>query len=90
MTLNELVDELRDKNVRIFDEGSAFRLQAPNGVLTPQLLEVFTSYQADMLYLVRMGDVRVCPDRSEHRPHWRYSATSRMFVCRACRHEEAA
>jgi len=90
MTLDELVDELRNKYVRIFDEGNAFRLQAPTGVLTPQLLEMFTSYQAELLYLVRMGDVRVCPERSEHRPHWRYSTTSHMFVCRICRHEEAA
>ena len=90
MTLDELVNELRNKNVCVFDEGNAFRLQAPTGVLTPQLLEVFMSYQAELLYLVRMGDVRVCPERSEHRPHWRYSAASRMFVCRICRHEDAA
>ncbi len=90
MTLDELVAELRDKDVRIFDEGNTFRLQAPKGVLTPQLLEVFTSYQAELLYLVRMGDVRVCPERIEHRPHWSYSSSARMFICRACRHEDAA
>jgi TubC N-terminal docking domain len=90
MTLDELVAELRDKDVRIFDEGSTFRLQAPKGVLTPQLLEVFTSYQGELLYLVRMGDVRVCPERTEHRPQWRYSSAARMFICCVCRHEVAA
>lgn len=90
MTLDELVSELRDQNVRIYDEGNAFRLNAPKGVLTPQLLELITSYSPDLLYLLRIGDVRVCPDRWEHRPYWRYSPAAQRFVCCACRQEIAA
>jgi TubC N-terminal docking domain len=90
LTLDELVTKLRDSDVRIFDDDHAFKLQAPKGVLTPQLLEIITSYSADLLYLVRLGDVRVCPARWEHRPQWRYSPAAHAFVCRACRHEEAS
>ena len=90
MTIDELVELLRDQNVRIYDEGNAFRLSAPKGVLTSQLLEVITGYQADLLYLVRLGDVRVCPARAEHRPQWRYAPEARVFVCCACRNEVAA
>jgi TubC N-terminal docking domain len=90
MTLDELITEMRDKDIRIFDDGNAFKLHAPKGILTPQLLEVITAYQGELLYLVRLGDVRVCPARWEHRPQWRYSQLAHKFVCRACRGEEAA
>lgn len=88
MTLDELVAELRARDVQIYDEGDAFRLRAPKGVLTPELLDVVTTYKGELLYLVRMGDVRVCPDREEHRPFWRYIGESRSFVCDACRRKE--
>ncbi len=90
MTFEELITELRDKDVRIYEDNNAFRLQAPRGVLTPQLVEVITSYSADLLYLVRLGDVRVCPAKAEHRPFWRYSSATQVFVCPTCRREEAA
>jgi hypothetical protein len=90
MTFEELITELRDKDVRIYDDGNAFKLQAPKGVLTPKLVEIITSYSADLLYLVRLGDVRVCPARAEHRPLWRYSSMAHAFVCAACRQEETA
>lgn len=90
MTFEELITKLRDDHVQIFDDGSGFRLKAPKGVLTPSLLEVITSYKGELLYLVRMGDVRVCPDRWEHRPHWRYSQLAQSFICCACRQETAA
>ncbi len=90
MTFEQLITELRDKQVRIYDDGNAFKLHAPKGVLTPSLLEVITSYSSDLLYLVRLGDVRVCPDRIEHRPSWRYSSTIHSFICATCRKEEAA
>ena len=90
MTFEQLVMDLRDKQVRIYDDGNAFKLQAPIGVLTPGLLEVITSYSADLLYLVRLGDVRVCPDRIEHRPSWRYSSAAHSFICATCRKEEVA
>jgi len=89
MNFEQLVVELREKNVRVYDEGNAFRLQAPRGVLTAKLLELITSYTGELLYLVRLGDVRVCPARSEHRPMWRYSAATGAFVCAACRHEDS-
>lgn len=90
MTLDELVAELRNREVCIFDDEKSFRLRAPKGIITPQLLEIITSYAAELLYLVRLGDVRVCPSRWEHRPHWRYSAAAQCFVCRVCRHEAQA
>ncbi|GAC1357768.1 MAG: hypothetical protein NVS2B12_04080 [Ktedonobacteraceae bacterium] len=90
MTFEQMVTELRDQKVRIYDEGDAFKLQAPKGVLTPGLLEIIKSYSADLLYLVRMGDVRVCPERVEHRPSWRYSSNAHSFICAACRKDEAA
>ena len=90
MTIDELVIELRNRDVKIFDEGHAFKLNAPQGTITPQLLEVITCYSAELLYLVRIGDVRVCPSRWEHRPHWRYSPSAEIFVCSACRHETNA
>ncbi|MBA2679988.1 MAG: hypothetical protein H0U76_16530 [Ktedonobacteraceae bacterium] len=90
MTFEQLILELRDKQVRIYDDKNAIKLQAPKGVLTPGLLEIITSYSADLLYLVRLGDVRVCPDKIEHRPSWRYSSAARSFVCATCRKEEAA
>ena len=49
-----------------------------------------TYYSADLQYLVRLGDVRVCPARWEHKPVWKYSQQARTFVCRACRKESAA
>lgn len=87
MTLDELVTELRDQHVHLFDDGDAFRLQARKGVLTPQLLEVVTAHSAELLYLIRLGDVRVCPSRWEHRPSWRYSSAAKAFLCCACRKE---
>lgn len=90
MTLDELVGELRSRNVRIFDDEKSFRLRAPKGIITPQLLEIITSYAPELLYLVRLGDVRVCPSRWEHRPHWKYSAAAQSFICCACRHEAEA
>lgn len=87
MTFDELVTELRNKDVHVFDEGSAFRLQAPKGTLTAQILESISSYSAELMYLVRMGDVRLCTARKEHRPSWRYSRGARIFICGACRHE---
>lgn len=90
MTFEELVTNLREKNVRVFEDGSGFKLQAPVGILTPQFLELITSYKGELLYLVRMGDVRVCPDRFQHRPSWRYSPAAQSFVCSECRHEVAA
>jgi hypothetical protein len=90
MTFEELVAELREKNVHVYDEGNSFRLQAPKGVLTPHLLEMVTAYTGELLYLVRLGDVRVCPAKSEHRPVWRYSAAAHAFICGACRNEESA
>ena len=88
MTFEELITELREKNVHVYDEGNSFRLQAPKGILTAQLLELITSYTGELLYLVRLGDVRVCPARSEHRPLWRYSAAAHAFVCGVCRNED--
>ena len=90
MTIDELVIELRDRNVKIFDEGHSFKLNAPKGTITPQLLEVITGYAAELLYLIRIGDVRVCPSRWEHRPQWRYSPSAQIFVCRECRQETSA
>ncbi len=90
MSFEELVVELREKRVHVYDEGNAFRLQAPKGVLTPQLLEIITSYTGELLYLIRLGDVRVCPARSEHRPTWRYSSAAHAFLCAVCRHEDSA
>jgi hypothetical protein len=87
MTLDELVITLRDQNVHLFDDGDAFRVQARKGVLTPQLLEVVTAHSAELLYLIRLGDVRVCPSRWEHRPSWRYSPTAKAFLCCDCRKE---
>ena len=79
MTLDELITHLRERKIHIFDDGIALKLQAPRGVITPQLLEEVTLYSADIQYLVRLGDARVCPDRWEH-----------TFICRACRKETAA
>ena len=90
MTFDELVSYLRAKHVKIYDEGSTFRLQAPRGILTPQILEMITQYSADLLYLVRIGDVRVCPQREEHRPGWHYSQAAHAVLCRICRKEEQA
>jgi hypothetical protein len=90
MTFEELVSDLRDTDVRIYDDGNALRLRAPRGVITPQLLEIITSYAADLLYLVRLGDVRVCPARMEHRPHWRYSSAAHAVLCAVCRKEDTA
>lgn len=90
MTLDELVIELRNQDVHLFDDGDAFRLQARKGILTPQLLEVVTAHSAELLYLIRLGDVRVCPARWEHRPSWRYSPTAKAFLCCACRKEPVA
>ena len=90
MTIHELVTELRDRDVKIFDEGHALKLNAPRGIITPQLLELITCYSAELLYLVRIGDVRVCPSRWEHRPRWRYSPSAQQFVCCACRQETTA
>lgn len=87
MTLDELVMTLRDQGVHLFDDGNAFRLQARKGVLTPQLVEIITAYSAELLYLIRLGDVRVCPSRWEHRPSWCYSPTAKAFLCCACRKE---
>ncbi|HEY4388951.1 MAG TPA: hypothetical protein VGN34_31260 [Ktedonobacteraceae bacterium] len=90
MSFEELIIELREKNVRIYDEGNAFRLQAPKGVLTAKLLGLINTYTGELLYLVRLGDVRVCPARREHRPAWRYSSSAHAFICAACRHEDSA
>lgn len=90
MTFEELITALRDQQVQIFDDGTGFRLKAPRGVLTPQLLEVVSGYKGELLYLVRLGDVRVCPARWEHRPHWHYSSDAQSFICRACRQEIVA
>ena len=68
MTLDKLITHLREQEVHIFDDGTALKLQAPKGIITPQLLEVVTLYSADIQYLVRLGDARVCPARWEHRP----------------------
>lgn len=87
MTLDELMNELREQDVHLYDDGDAFRLQARKGILTPQLLEVITGYSADLLYLLRLGDVRLCPSRWEHRPSWRYSPQAKAFLCCACRKE---
>ena len=90
MTLDELIVQLREREVQIFDDEKALKLHAPKGVITPQLLEIITHYSADLQYLVRLGDVRVCPARWEHKPVWKYSQQARTFVCRACRKESAA
>lgn len=90
MTFDELVARLREQEIQIFDDGEALKLQAPKGIITPQLLEIITYYSADLQYLVRLGDVRVCPVRWEHKPVWKYSRQVRTFVCRACRKESAA
>jgi hypothetical protein len=90
MTFDELVTTLRERNIQVFDDGNAFRLHAPKGVITPQLLEVISTYKGELLYLVRLGDVRVCPLRWEHRPDWRYSPALVAFVCNACRQEVTA
>ncbi len=90
MTLDKLITHLREQEVHIFDDGTALKLQAPKGIITPQLLEEVTLYSADIQYLVRLGDARVCPDRWEHRPLWRYSQMAHTFICRACRKEIAA
>ena len=90
MTFDELVSYLRAKSVKIYDEGDKFRLQAPQGIISPQILEMITQYSADLLYLVRLGDVRVCPERAAHRDSWRYSQAAHAFVCNTCRKEEMA
>ncbi len=90
MTLDELITYLRAQKVQIFDDGKALKLRASKDVITPQLLETITLYSADLQYLVRLGDVRVCPTRWEHRPEWKYSQMAHTFVCRACRKEVAA
>ncbi len=90
MTFDELITYLREQDIQIFDDGEALKLRAPKGVITPQLLETITLYSADIQYLVRLGDVRVCPTRREHRPVWRYSQKARTFICSACRNEVAA
>ncbi|HCI79697.1 MAG TPA: hypothetical protein DHW02_08405 [Ktedonobacter sp.] len=90
MTFDELVSYLRAKGVKIYDEGDKFRLQAPQGIISPQILEIITQYSADLLYLVRLGDVRVCPERTAHRDSWRYSQAAHAFVCKMCRKEEKA
>lgn len=90
MTFDELVSYLRAKGVKIYDEGTKFRLQAPLGILSPEVLEMITQYSADLLYLVRLGDVRVCPERLAHRDGWRYSQAAHAFVCEICRKEVIA
>ena len=90
MTFDELVTFLREREVQIFDDGKALKLRAPKGVITPQLLETITLYSADVQYLVRLGDTRVCPTRQEHRPAWKYSQLAHTFICCACRNEVAA
>jgi hypothetical protein len=85
MTFDELLTELRDKDVRIFDDGNGFKLQAPRAILTPPFLDLISFYKGELLYIVRMGDVRVCPSRWEHRPMWRYVPASQTFICEACR-----
>jgi len=90
MTLDELITYLREQEVQIFDDGKALKLRAPKGIITPQLLETVTLYSADVQYLVRLGDVRVCPTRWDHRPAWKYSHMAHTFICGACRKEVAA
>jgi hypothetical protein len=90
MSFEELIIELREKNVQVYDEGNAFHLQAPKGILTAQLLEWINAYTGELLYLVRLGDVRVCPARDEHQRAWRYSSSDHAFVCAACRREDTA
>ncbi len=90
MTFDELIVNLREQEVQIFDDDKALKLCAPKGVITPQLLEIVTLYSADLQYLVRLGDVRVCPTRWKHRPEWKYSQMAHTFVCRACRKEVVA
>ena len=90
MTFDELVTALREKDVRVFEDGSGFKLKAPKGILTAEFLELISGYKGELLYLVRMGDVRVCPARWDHRPSWRYSPVAQTFICNACRQEKAA
>jgi hypothetical protein len=88
MTFDELLSYLRAKDVKMYDEGNKLRLHAPLGILSPSMLEMITQYSADLRYLVRLGDVRVCPERTTHRPSgWRYSQAAHTIVCQVCRKE---
>jgi hypothetical protein len=90
MTIHELVIILRNKNIHLYDDGDTFKVQAPEGTLTSLLADAITTYRSELLYLVKMSDVRVCPVRWEHRPQWGYSRIAQSFICYACRGEPAA
>ena len=91
MTFDELISYLRAKGVKMYDEGNKLRLHAPLGILSPPVLEMITQHSADLRYLVRLGDVRVCPDRATHRTTgWRYSQAAHTVVCQVCRKEVEA
>ncbi len=61
MTPTELIAELERRNVKIFLAGDKLRLEAPAGVLTPEIKEAVTKYKPELMAWLRNPTCEVWP-----------------------------
>ena len=59
MTLLGLLAELEERNVKVFLAGDKLRLEAPAGVLTPELKEALRQHKAALIALLSGRPVEV-------------------------------